>query len=314
MSTTAPILADSGRMAAADRTWIVLIRDISHAVRIDGLSTVVACLVLDADTGLAVGLSVGPDPAQACSEAVEHGLSGSVVPIEPAPPTQLVCAPELVDTVQPQVRRVLPANPPEIVPATVGPEAEDIFDSLVGHLAGRSQPEQPPLPDDWQALFRQVYELSRAEPWTRWPDDTVFDLEVTVDGEPTRYAAAIIGRQGIQRGLALYPGGALPDLHGWNPGQPPPVPTGTLLCHLDPMSESPPDQVARATRYGWPVGAALAPVLFAMVDDGPADLSARDVHHLIVAARAVLSHSPGTGASTGSVPLPDQHEGTFAIS
>ena len=48
-------------------TWIVLIRDVSPVVRVDGETTVVASLVLDADTGLVRGVSVdrtGPEPAR----------------------------------------------------------------------------------------------------------------------------------------------------------------------------------------------------------------------------------------------------------
>jgi hypothetical protein len=39
-------------------TWIVLIRDVSHAVHVDGESCLVASLVLDADAGLVRGMSV----------------------------------------------------------------------------------------------------------------------------------------------------------------------------------------------------------------------------------------------------------------
>lgn len=51
-------------------TWIVLIRDVSHAVRIDGESTVVASLALDADTGLVRGMSVDRPGAAACTQAM----------------------------------------------------------------------------------------------------------------------------------------------------------------------------------------------------------------------------------------------------
>ena len=56
-------------------TWIVLIRDVSHAVRVDGESRVAASLVLDADTGLVRGMSVDQSGADACAQAMRTALT-----------------------------------------------------------------------------------------------------------------------------------------------------------------------------------------------------------------------------------------------
>lgn len=302
-------------MTSPDRTWLTLVRDLSDVISIEGESSIIACMVLEAETGLVAGMSVGPSTEEACVEALEMGLSGAFTGTEAGPPDQVACAADLAADVRTCLGKVLEhGHAPPVADAVIGPEAEDILDSLVGHLSGRNQPEVPPAPDDWQLLFQHVYEFSRAEPWNRWPDDTLLELIVNVDGTPGRYVAAIIGQQGIQRGLALYPGGAVPDAtETWKSGDPPPVPPGTILCHLEPMVDTPADQLNRATRYGWPDGTDLAPILFGVADEGPADLSREAAQHLTLAAAAVVAHSPDSGTSTGNVHLPHDGEGTFTI-
>ena len=53
-------MADYGPMAAARPTWIIVVRDLSHAVSIEDQPDTTACVVLDADTGLIRGVSVVP--------------------------------------------------------------------------------------------------------------------------------------------------------------------------------------------------------------------------------------------------------------
>lgn len=291
-----------------------MVRDISDSVRVADRASVVACLVLDADTGLVVGMSVGETSAEACIEALRSASAGDVSPLEPHLPAQVVCVADLARDVRRYVAAAIPGDrTPPVVEVTLGPEADDIFDSLIAQLLGRQQPAEPPKPEDWLVLFDVVHALSKAEPWRDWPDDTALDLVVSVAGEQTRYATAVIGRQGLQRGIALYPGTDIPDPDNWQPGDPPPVPAGTLLCHLDPMAEAPADQVNRATRYGWPADAPYAPILVAVATEGPADLSARDTQHIALAAAAVLSHMPGREETTGRLTLAGDQEGTFSV-
>lgn len=97
----------------------------------------------------------------------------------------------------------------------VSVEAEDILDSLVGHIAGRAQPDQFAPPGDWAILVDHADTYRRAAPWRRWTDQDHLDLEVRLDGTSARYVTIVIGAEGVQRSLVLYPGGALPDGVGW---------------------------------------------------------------------------------------------------
>ena len=122
-------------------------------------------------------------------------------------------------------------------------------------MSGRTQPEEPPAPEDWQLLFNQTLRFYRAEPWIRWSDEIDLALETTVDGESSRYVAVVMGAMGVQYGLALYPGEvAPPGLRDGQPHHPPTAPPGTLLCILDPPADLPVELTARAHRYGWPAG------------------------------------------------------------
>lgn len=308
----------------AGRTWMVMIRDVSHAVRIEDHSRVVASIVLDVETGLVLGIGAAASVVEACRGAFAAAASGAVgsVPFEPGPPARVVSAREHLDEVASELTAVLgPAapKPEEVIP---GPEAEDIVDSFVGHMAGRAQPADPPTPDDWQQLVTLAYDYAAAEPWTHLHlTDPDLDLTVTVGGAARRYVPVVLGRDDIQYGLVLYPGAVLPDsLLSWRPGQPASAPPGTVMCYLDPSSETAPDAVGRATRYGWPDGAPLFPLFVAVSEAGvPADIGQDDGRHLALAMTAILrADDEWSGRSpfrlSGQLSLPDGGEGTYALS
>lgn len=304
-------------------TWILIVRDVSHAVRIDGQPRVVACLVLDADTGLARGIAAADTGRAACGQAMRTALTQPAGPLPPRPPGQVLCGGERATDVLAELTPLLPDRTMPAV-ADSGPigEAEDIFDSFVGHMAGRRQPEQFPTPADWQLLFAQAAVYARARPWLRWADTDQLNLIVNVDQAAARYVAVVIGQEGIQRGLVLYPGAVLPDqLHDWKPGRSTSLPAGTLLLWLDPPGDVPPEFAGKAIRYGWPPDADLLPIPLIGGPGGPADLDRRAAHHLILATTAVLAHTQrqppapgrGQGRTTGQLDLADSHHGRYTI-
>jgi hypothetical protein len=309
-------------MDSSGPTWIVMIRDVSHAVRVKGQSRVVASLILDADTGLTRGISVTPTVQEACAEAMHKALTTPAGPLPPQAPARVRCTDGQIATV---VTELIRLRADEALPAVAeGPpvsEAEDIFDSFIGHLAGRRQPDEFPTPPDWQALFTQVGDYCRAGPWRRFSDVNYINLTVKIDNAATRYVAVVIGAQGIQRGLVLYPDDALlngpPDPRG---DEPEPMPAGTLLLWLDPSDEVPPEFAAKAARYGWPDGTDLLPVCLIGGPTGLADLDRRSTHHLTLAIAALLAYDrhrqdPGNGTTktTGELTLPDNRRGTYSI-
>jgi hypothetical protein len=305
-----------------------MVRDVSHAVRVRGQARVVASLVLDAGTGLARGIAVGSTAGAACADAMETALTKPAGPLPPEVPGQVLCGHEQAADVTGGLARLLNgAAEPAVTVSTPGAEAEDIFDSFVGHMAGRRQPDEFAGPDDWQLLFAQASDYCQAQPWVRWSDDADMGLVVRIDGAAARYVAVVLGQEGIQRGLVLYPGGALPTgLREWTPGTSVPLPGGTLLFYLDPPEESPPEFVAKAIRYGWPGDADLIPICVASGPDGPADVGRADVHRLTMGLAAVLAHDHsrptagngdltgnGAGATTGLLTLPGGRRGSYSI-
>jgi hypothetical protein len=308
-------------MESSGPTWIVMIRDVSHAVRVEGQPRVVASLVLDADTGLTRGISVTPTVQEACAEAMHKALTTQAGPLPPQAPARVRCTDGQIATV---VTELIRLRADEALPAVAeGPpvsEAEDIFDSFIGHLAGRRQPDEFPAPPDWQALFTQAGDYCQARPWLRFSDVDYINMTVEIDDAAARYVAVVIGQQGIQRGLVLYPDDTLPGRPDPRGDEPAPMPAGTLLLWLDPPGEVPPEYAAKATRYGWPSDTDLLPVCLIGGPAGLADLDRRSTHHLTLAIAALLAHdrrrqAPGNGITrtTGELTLPDNQRGMYSI-
>jgi hypothetical protein len=264
-------------------------------------------MVLDMDTGLVRGVAAGATEVDAVAQAIEIGLTKPAGNLPPGRPEEVLCAPRfealilkvlsslIGDRRLPPVRVIEP-------PA----DAEDIFDSFVGHMSGRLQPREPPNPPDWELLYRQAFEFYRAAPWTRWDDGIVLALETSVDSTGGGWAAVVMGNSGIQHGLVLYPGGQLPaGLDDWAPGLPVPMPPGTLSLMLDQPSDLPSDLRNKAFRYGWPPDAELVPAVLRLAREGGGDPGAADVHLLAVALAAVTTHD-----ARGAIAVDSAHRAT----
>jgi len=312
-------------MPELGRTWMVLLRNVSHAVRVVGEDQLMAALVLHAETGLVLGVSIQGTAAEALAGAFDAALTNQAADLQPAPPARVV---SLVE-VAPEVRKAITAGSfgsPELIEAGSIPEAEEIFDSLLGHMAGRSQPTEPASTEDWALLVGQALAFLRAEPWARWSDVVPLGLQLTADGTAASYVAIVMGNAGVQLGLALYPGATVPrGLR--SPGQEPGLaaaleatPSGTLLLMLDRPGETPPAFTDKALRYGWPADARYFPMLVGVGPDGPCDLASIDAQRLQVALAAVvaldsrgLALAEGARATTGRVALADGARGDFVI-
>ncbi|MDQ2724363.1 MAG: hypothetical protein M3Y36_02545 [Actinomycetota bacterium] len=309
-------------MAAKDRTWIVMLRDVSLAVRVSGEPVVMASLVLDMGTGLALGNGSATTGRAALAQALGTALTRPAGSLPPARPDLVLCVPEHVATIEAELAALDVAGPtPPITGVEPVAEAEDIFDSLIGHLSGRIQPEQLPTPADWHVLFAHALRYQREQPWTRWSDAAHLAVTVTVGEVPSTYVATVIGAEGVQRGLILHPGTALPAGLDGTPGIAAAVRAGTLMFFLDPPSEAPPGFAAKAARYGWPDDAELIPSWVASGPDGPEDVSSNDVERIGVAIAAVLSHDgrgpmvvdATTDTTTGEVDLAGDQRASFSV-
>jgi hypothetical protein len=286
----------------AELTWIVLIRDVSRAVQVEGQAKTTASLVLDMDTGEVCGLSVKPTEQESCRAALRTALA------RPDRPARMLCGPGYGELAGTELAAVWDtARPPEVT-EVVSPDAEDIFDSFIGHLSGRAQPDDPGEPADWQLLYDKAAAYTIAKPWLRIALNDPLDLTVQVGGTAARYVAVVIGQEGVQRGLVLYP-------HGSASNGPQRPPAGTILCYLDPREEALPDYAAKAARYGWPGEAELIPLCLAVQPEGLADLDRTSVYRLILALTGVVSHDrPGPAEPTaGQIVLPNGDQATYSV-
>ncbi len=312
-------------MTDSGPTWIVLVRDLSGSVQVQDQPEVIASLVLDADTGLARGVSVAATAAQACEDAMQMALTKPAGPLPPQPPAQVVHGEAdeavvragLAATLAPQVQL-------ELFPAAPIPEAEDILDSFVGHLLGRAQPNDPPGPPDWERFYAVMSDFEDAEPWLRWSDADHLALEVRLADGADRFVAVVMGNAGLQRGLALYPGDAVPaGMTTWSPGDPVPLPAGALMIWLDPAQDTPAEYAAKAYRYGWPESCETLPFPLAVDGDGPGDVDRLGLATLTVAVAAVVAHDRRhrgplpleevVRPTDGSVWLDDDHCAQYTI-
>lgn len=308
-------------VANPDRIWLVLARDVSHAVHVVGEPQIQAAMVLDVTTGLVRGTAMAASDPEAFAMAFAMALTKPAGHLSPGYPHRVLCSPGLAGPVAEALGTLASDTPlPPITEVAPETEAEDIFDSFVGYMAGRAQPAEFPDRDDWQLLFDQTLAYYRAEPWVRWSDHIDLALELTIADETALHVAVVMGNAGLQHGLVLYPGQDSPigerDDHPWESMTP-----GTLICLLDPPGVTPAELTAKAFRYGWPPDAGLFP---AFVDTGPgkgADPGRAAVQSLTVAIAAVLTHDargpvlahPTTKTTTGAVHLADGEQASFTI-
>jgi hypothetical protein len=131
-SRQSPIL-----VPVAPITWMVMSRDVSHAIPVADQPVVVAALILDVDTGLIRGLSVADDVRGALAEAVESALNKPAGSLSPGRPQRILAAVGLGDLVANELGRQPGLNLiPPVDEIVAGAEAEDIFDSFVAAMAG----------------------------------------------------------------------------------------------------------------------------------------------------------------------------------
>lgn len=304
-------------------SWLVLVRDVSGSVRVEAEPALAACLVVEMETGLVRGASVGASEEEATEQALTMGFTRPAGGLPPGRPEVLLCPAELESLLRHVLPRIAAGGPvPPVSPVEPPAEAEDIFDSFVGHMGGRPQPDDPPTPSDWALLYRHALAFYRAALWTRWHDGVVLRLEIEVDRAHKRYAAVVMGNAGIQHGLVLYPGSEVPSgLKDWKPGRPVPNPRGTLVVMLDRPPQVPVDLLNKAIRYGWPPDADLAPVALRFGREDAGDPDATESRLLAVALAAVTAHDargpipvgPDEQATAGEVVFDDGSRARFSI-
>lgn len=158
-------------------------------------------------------------------------------------------------------------------------------------LRGNSLPGERPETSDWTTFIGMCQRYLAAEPWQRWQVPDQLSLLVRLDEKPARFVAVIVGSNDTERGLMLYPGGAVPSgLYDHELGGMPPMPDGTLLLLFDGDGGAPGSYAARATTHGWPTDSDVIPVLVTGGAGPFADPGRDDVRHVSLALAAILAH------------------------
>ncbi len=314
---------DNVRVTATDRTWLVLLRDISHAVRIPNEPRIVASLVFDMGTGVVLASAVAGREDQALRQACEMALSRPAGGLAPRRPDQVLCNPGLALALEAQLGEMSPTCPaPTISEVPVVHEAEDVFDSFVGHMVGRRDAKELARPSDWQVLFDHVLLFYKRKAWDRWADDVDLLIEVEFGRRNDTYAAVVLGHEGIQHGLVLYPGTGPPaELRDGPAVRLQAMPAGTLMLNLDPPGDVPEEFVMKASRYGWPAGSDLVPVFLTVDGVNPGEPGRDEVTALAVALAALLEHdatgpalvTEGPKMTSGKLALADGEPASFRI-
>lgn len=299
-----------------------MVRDLAGTVQVADEPAVTGSLVLDMATGLVLGAGVAAEAQDALLQALGAALAGRLATLPPGLPDLVLCSNGLRGEVRRAWGELAPsADPPPVRGTAPIAGAEDVFDSLLGHLGGRRQPEDLPEPDDWSMAFGAVRRYREQAPWERWSDTVQLALEVDAAGGPARFVCVVLGAAGVQRGLVVHPGDRMPtDTEAGGIGEPARPPIGTLMLFLDAPSELPDELVAKAVRYGWPADDEVVPAFVAMGSEGPRDPSRRDLHRLTVAATAVVAHDRrgptlvgAESVTTGEVALPEGGQAVFSL-
>jgi hypothetical protein len=309
-------------------TWIVISRDISDAVDLDDVDAVVVSIIVDQETGLVRGTSLGATASQARVEAMIAALTRAVEPFTSTPaPRLVVCSVGEAAEVGADLATALEqaGAGPGVMPveeAELPAEVSEILDELVDVLQRGMGPTDEPTPEDWGVLVEHTWKYAQAQPWLTWPDELQLRLVLTVEGEETSYVAAVIGAEGMQPGLVLYPGEdhsavLVPD-EDWEPEDPLPFHPGSLLLHLNPPDDTVEEMAAQALRHGWPSDAALMPVWLSAAPEGFADLEREEAVLFALALAGVMARDQqplDSRASriTGKVDLPGGGEGHYVV-
>ncbi len=186
-------------------TWIVLARDVSDSVIVGGQRRTILAAVLDAENGLLVNVSPGTSLEGVLGRALKSALVTPAPPLAKAVPQRLVVPPDLLQATQAAVGRLSWLADTAVSEGTGMDEAEEIMDSLVGHLEGRAQPDDLPAADDYRVLYRELQAYVGAEPWKRWTDSNWFTAHLDLDGDQAELDCIVLGNAGVQHGFNAVP-------------------------------------------------------------------------------------------------------------
>lgn len=278
-----------GGVSEDHTTWIVLFRDVSDTVRVRGERRTAVAIVLDAATGLVVTAQFGTSRTSVLERALKDALIRPAAPLPKVVPGRVVCPAEILEAVEGAASSLSRLASTSIVEGVELWDAEEIFDGLVGHLEGRSQPEDPPSVGDWRLLYAALEAYVAAAPWQRWTDSDYLALRLELDGRTVERTAIVLGSAGVQRGFNLTADSDSLQRAATEGGDPLTSLEGAFVVHLNSWRGVSGVFALKARRYGWDDDATLVPQLFTVRDGEPADLNRDDSRLLALALRGVVA-------------------------
>jgi hypothetical protein len=292
-------------------------RDVSE--RVQGERSSVLAMVLDAATGLVVSSDFGTSRQGVVDRALKDAVIRPAAPSPKVVPGRIVCPPELIVAVKAAAAKLSKLADTSLLEGVEMWDAEEIVDSLVGHLEGRVQPIDPPDVADWRMLYEAMESFVAEGPWERWSDDDLFTMRLDIAGNTFERTGIVLGAAGVQHGFNLT---ADPDTLlrvATEADDPREALEGALIVHLDPWREVDGVFADKARRYGWPADASLVPQMYTVRVGEPADLSAGDARLLALAASAVVARdrkrliAVDAPATTGELRFDDGSVGRFEV-
>jgi hypothetical protein len=300
-------------------TWIVLFRDVSEQVRVQGQRSSALAMVLDATTGLVVSSDFGTSRQSVVDRALRDAVIRPAAPLPKVVPERIVCPPELIDVVEAAAAKLSKLVDTSLVEGVEMWDAEEIVDSLVGHLEGRAQPIDPPDVADWRMLFEALEPFVAAAPWQRWSDDDLFAMRLEFAGRAVERTGIVLGAAGVQHGFNVTADPDALQRAATGADDPRDAFEGALIVHLNPWREVGGVFADKARRYGWPAHASLVPQMYTVRDGEPADLSVEDARLLGLAVSAVVARAGkrlvavDTAAPTGELTFGDGSVGRYEV-
>ncbi|HKF78435.1 MAG TPA: DUF6398 domain-containing protein [Candidatus Dormibacteraeota bacterium] len=273
----------SANCADSPAAWWVLRRDVSPSVRARGQPVVFATLVLDSTRAVA-----GAHTARDAGESLRFALWRAAERSRSERPAAVRCEPGLGGEVGEELTRLALRAP---VCEEPPPDAVvDVFEAVVGRMAGRRQAADPPTPDEWRSLHGQALSYLRRRPWERLPAGVDIPLGVRLDGTIAQVRVLLLAEGDGRRGVGISP---VPDPAATGPG-----PRRTLLAlETDGV---PHELAARSERYGWPPGLLPRPVFVAFDHEGACELDARDARAVTAALGALLELDAPAASATSA--------------
>jgi hypothetical protein len=223
--------------------WAVVQRSLAEAMAPADAERAWMAVVMDVPSLYALGTAVGERPASA-QQALAAATAAARARGAAYLPRRLLTSPDLAEP----LAAMAAALGAEVVVRPIPEPVRESVNWVVGAVTGGDGVADLPTPSTWRMLYQAAAGFAAAAPWKRWADDVHFQIQLDDAGGDGEWVAVVTGNAGIQRGLVLCRGTAVPAELEDEGAQPP---LGTCAFQLDAASPAAKAGLREARRYGW---------------------------------------------------------------